>query len=899
MSTVSQQAATSATTTTFITALVFNAAVFAAEITAFTLLRPYFKPIYEPRTVHPIENQRVKHFDGGLFSWPIALLRADYRDVERANGPDAYLFVRFLRMMIRVLLPIWIISWAVLLPLTSVNNSISGKTGLDRFTFGNVSPYNQPRYAGHLVCAYLFTFWIYWNIKREMSHFVTIRQLHLVDSKHSRSSQANTILVTGIPAKFLSERALEQLYSHLPGGVKKVWLNRNLKDLPAVYNRRLSASNKLESAETSLIRTALKIRNKKLKAGEKVDDAYNDNPDQAERDVALAERLVPKDKRPTHRLPPGFLPFSLPFVGEKVDTIEWARNEIVTCTTLLREARQALAEQSNLPAQNDVDGDGGVSHEDLPVQTYPPLSSAFITFKKQIAAHMAYRMLTHHDPYRMADRYLEVSPQDVIWGNLAMNPYEKRIRKVISYAATAALIIFWAIPVAFVGIVSNIQGLCVRESWLAWLCKIPSPVIGIIQGILPAVLLAVLNMLLPIVLRMLGSFEGIPTRTGLELSLMTRFFIFQVIHSFLIVTLSSGIISALPSILNNPSSIATLLASYLPQASTFFLTYIVLQGLSGVAGGFLSIVQLVLYYVKLFILGSTPRSVYDIKFGPRTVAWGTLFPTITLLTVITFGYSIISPIINGLAVAAFFLFYLLYKYLFLYQYTQPPELDTGGLFFPRAIQHVFVGLYVQQICLCALFFLAQDASGKQAAVPEGALMVVLIALTAGYHMIINESYGPLISALPLSIADKTAADLDEPASSDAHASTSADASNGQQWKATKGDTVTDPDREGEEQELDDYYFQKLSDGAPDYGFAHPAMTRPQRVVWIPDDSDAWVNAGDDGTGEVEGVARRRGLGPAEVEVNSSQGVLATTEGTRMDGKGHLEVFEAPVDVDKF
>ncbi|KAI6106921.1 hypothetical protein EDD16DRAFT_1899046 [Pisolithus croceorrhizus] len=898
MSSVSQQGATSATTTTFLTALVFNGAVFAAEIIAFTLLRPYFKPIYEPRTVHLIENQRVKPFDGGLFSWPIALFKADYRDIERVNGPDAYLFVRFLRMMIRVLLPIWIISWAVLLPLTSVNNSVAGKTGLDRFTFGNVSPYNQPRYAGHLVCAYLFTFWIYWNIRREMSHFVTVRQLYLVDSKHSRSSQANTILVTGIPAKFQSEQALAQLYSHLPGGVKKVWLNRNLKDLPAVYNRRLSACNKLESAETNLIRTALKIRNKKLKGGEKVDDAYNDNPDQAERDIALAEKLVPKDKRPTHRLPPSFLPFSLPFVGEKVDTIEWARNEIVTCTTLLREARHALAEQSNPPA-TDVDGNGGTSHEDLPVQTYPPLSSAFITFKKQIAAHMAHRMLTHHDPYRMADRYLEVSPQDVIWGNLAMNPYEKRVRKVISYAATAALIIFWAIPVAFVGIVSNIQGLCVRESWLAWLCKIPSPVIGIIQGILPAVLLAVLNMLLPIVLRMLGSFEGIPTRTGLELSLMTRFFIFQVIHSFLIVTLSSGIIAALPSILKNPSSIATLLASYLPQASTFFLTYIVLQGLSGVAGSFLSIVQLVLYYVKLVLLGSTPRSIYNIKFGPRTVAWGTLFPSITLLTVVTFGYSIISPIINGLSVAAFFLFYLLYKYLFLYQYTQPPQLDTGGLFFPRAIQHVFVGLYVQQVCLCALFFLAQNASGKQAAVPEGALMVVLILLTAGYHIIINESYGPLISALPLSIADKTAADPDEPVPGDAHASTSADASNGKQWKATKGDAVPDPDREGEEQELDDYYFQKLADGAPDYGFAHPAVSRPQRVVWIPDDSDAWANAGDDGAAEVEGGGRRRGLGPAEVEVNSSQGISATTEGTKMDSKGHLEVFEAPVDVDKF
>lgn len=45
------------------------------------------------------------------------------------------------------------------------------------------------------------------------------------------------------------------------------------------------------------------------------------------------------------------------------------------------------------------------------------------------------------------------------------------------------------------------------------------------------------------------------------------------------------------------------------------------------------------------------------------------------------------------------------------------------------MQHVFVGLYVQQICLCALFFLAQDENNNPSAVPEGALMVVLIVLT--------------------------------------------------------------------------------------------------------------------------------------------------------------------------
>ena len=155
-----------------------------------------------------------------------------------------------------------------------------------------------------------------------------------------------------------------------------------------------------------------------------------------------------------------------------------------------------------------------------------------------------------------------------------------------------------------------------------------------------------------------------------------------------------------------------------------------LQGLTGTATGFLQVGPLLMYNIKNTLLGSTPRSVYAIKYSPRTSNWGTLFPATTQLVVITLGYSIISPIINGLAFGAFVLFYLLYKYLFTWVNDQPHSSDTGGLFFPKAIQHLFVGLYVQQLCLCALFFLAQNSDNKPSAIPEGALMIVLIIFTA-------------------------------------------------------------------------------------------------------------------------------------------------------------------------
>jgi hypothetical protein len=110
-----------------------------------------------------------------------------------------------------------------------------------------------------------------------------------------------------------------------------------------------------------------------------------------------------------------------------------------------------------------------------------------------------------------------------------------------------------------------------------------------VKGILPVVLLVVLNMLLPIILRLFAKFQGIPKRTGVELSLMSRFFLFQVIvggfigkvkmrtdwhlqHSFLIVTFSSGLVQAIPGIIKAPAETPMLLAQKLPLASTFFLT---------------------------------------------------------------------------------------------------------------------------------------------------------------------------------------------------------------------------------------------------------------------------------------------------------------------------------------
>jgi hypothetical protein len=255
--------------------------------------------------------------------------------------------------------------------------------------------------------------------------------------------------------------------------------------------------------------------------------------------------------------------------------------------------------------------------------------------------------------------------------------------------------------------------------------------------------------------------------------------------------------------------------------------------------------------------------------------------------ILALAYSIISPIINGLSCFAFFLFYLLYKDFFLYRYTQEPSADTGGLFFPKAIQHVFVGMYIQQICLCTLFLLAQNDS-KPSAIPEAALMIILIAITAFYHTVINDSFGPLVRALSLSHVGGTFRHPEpsvEPHGVHARSHPKRKETIDSGFAPSPIDKPCASSSSGSgiehtpESDHDNIFFARTPDGEEDYGFAHPAVSRPQRVVWIPDDS---LN-----------------LGREEVQANREAGIKATTLNAVMDENGKVNVTGPPVDLLKF
>ncbi|GAO18314.1 hypothetical protein UVI_02032970 [Ustilaginoidea virens] len=208
------------------------------------------------------------------------------RDVINKCGLDAYFFLRYLKTLLVIFIPICLVVLPILIPINYVggrghnidfdgrNRSSSAQssqtpTGLDTLAWGNISPQKTSRYTAHLVMAILVVIWVCTVFFFELRVYIKIRQDYLTSAEHRLRASATTVLVNSIPKKWLSEEALRGLFDVFPGGIRNIWLNRDLTLLLDKISHRDNIHKQLESAETELIQTVKKAQLKQQKAQEK------------------------------------------------------------------------------------------------------------------------------------------------------------------------------------------------------------------------------------------------------------------------------------------------------------------------------------------------------------------------------------------------------------------------------------------------------------------------------------------------------------------------------------------------------------------------------------------------------------------------------------------------------
>lgn len=364
----------------------------------------------------------------------------------------------------------------------------------------------------------------------------------------------------------------------------------------------------------------------------------------------------------------------------------------------------------------------------------------FIQFPNHMELQRAYQAVPFCDQLKRSRRFTGMAPEDVIWENVDVGFAVRNSKKTAASSLLTATIIYWSIPVAVVGCISNINYLTSKVHFLRFINNMPKKLMGIITGILPTVALAVLMSLLPPFIRKMGKVGGCLTVQQVERWTQQWYFAFQAVQVFIVTTLASAASSVVPKILNDPSSAMSMLAQYLPPASNFYICYMLLQGLSISSGALAQLVGLILSFVLGPLLDKTPRKKWNRFNNLSAPSWGTTYANYGLFTVILLCYGVISPIIIAFVVIAYAMIYV--AFLYNLTYVNDHSYDARGRNYPLALFEVFVGLYLAEICLTGLFVMAKNW-------PAVVLEAIFIGFTVCVHLYFRYLFEKVIDTVPM------------------------------------------------------------------------------------------------------------------------------------------------------
>ncbi|CAI7611764.1 unnamed protein product [Penicillium glandicola] len=704
---------TSSSLSALLTVLIPALISFVVMVLLFIILRKSNRRIYMPRTYIGYLRpwQRTPDTPTGAWNWIKAMYQLPDTYVLQHHSMDAFLMLRFLKLCSVILFVGCCITFPILWPVNATGGG--GKTQLNMLSISNIHETQYGRYYAHCFLAWIFVAFIFFMVTREHLFYINLRQAYLFSPAYASRISSRTVLFTAVTQDLLNKDKIRTMFGR--DKVKNVWIATDTKELEDKVKERDSAAMKLEGAETKLIILANKARAKALKKQGSAENPETDIGDGQFDDESgsVAARWVEAKKRPTHRLKM--------LIGKKVDTINWARSEIERLSPEIEELQaKHRAGETKL------------------------VTSVFVEFYHQSDAQASFQSVAHNLPLHMSPRYIGLDPTQVIWSNLRIKWWERLGRYAATLTFVCAMIIFWAIPTAVVGAISNIDSLTKIVPFLKFIDSVPSWIKGVITGLLPTVMMAILMALVPIILRLMAKLGGAPSLAAVELTVQNWYFAFQIVQVFLVVTVASSAASVVPDIIENPASAASLLAENIPLASNFYISYIVLQGLSFSAGALLQIVGLILSKILGKLLDSTPRKIYTRWSSLAGLGWGTVYPAFTLLTVIAIVYSCIAPLVMGFGTIGLYLFYFAYRYNMLY--VSNATIDTQGRCYTRGLQHLTIGCYLSMVCLIGLF--AMGSGANTMALGPLILMIIFLIFVILYHLSMNTAMEPLLNYLP-------------------------------------------------------------------------------------------------------------------------------------------------------
>lgn len=755
----------------FLSSILASTLYFFIQVLLFTFLRSKLRHLYQAKTIlHPIKQKdekkleiralkyekRLKNFFKNTFGWVIMVIFCPIDKNRNPAGLDAYFLQRFLYVLTFLFFSLSAINLPILIPihylsgfmglqgLVNLPNDIQINTPwLDKINMSNIVLKDPNKLIFHLLLSILVILWFHIILISEL------KQVHEISRKSSLSADYQSILyVENIPEYTQGDKIkIANFFNSISPDCLM-----NIRFLPQKCNQLRTRYKELKDLETKLEKLAIEIiLEKYFITKPRISRKCNKVEGYWKRYLRFCNRIAFILKTPQRYR--GYIkrtnwktnlcqlnkPWFQIWPKNKQSYIE-ERYKLFKQTSQKYKNSLKLWQETCQTLEKWNDEQYLLEHRDCKSQVF--LNKAFITFSCPAIAHTFDKLLTTSNIHDWNNTLVGTDPHDIIWSNICVSSATiKFMRSTLASTLCFLIIIGWVIPVAFIGLISQIPYLASIMPLLSQVTTRSELANEIIAGIFPVITLVFITEFVPFILRWFSYLKCCRTGAEVEIDIQKWFFVFLFIHVFLVVTISSGISLVVERILYNPVSIPTLLAHDLPKSSNFFCSFVLIRGMAYSGGNLIQLKELLfeLFYCTITIYN--PQKRWKRMRKVPIFQWGSIYPIFSVLGCIGIIYSVIAPLILPLCCIAFALVLFSFKHIFIYQIEKGTPSETFGKLYPQALMQLYAGIYCMESCMMGLFALSNSYK-------LCTCMVVTFILTTIAHFKISEIYLSKVNGSP-------------------------------------------------------------------------------------------------------------------------------------------------------
>lgn len=364
--------------------------------------------------------------------------------------------------------------------------------------------------------------------------------------------------------------------------------------------------------------------------------------------------------------------------------------------------------------------------------------AAFVSFNSRWGAAVCAQTQQSKNPTLWLTNWAP-EPRDVYWKNLEIPFVSLTIRKLVISLLVFALVFFYMIPIAFVQSLANLEGLEKNAPFLRPLIEWKF-LKSFVQGFLPGLVLKIFLYYLPAILMVLSKIEGHISMSELERRTASKYYYFILVNVFLGSIVAGTAFQQLNAFLHQSATqIPRNIGVSIPMKATFFITYIMVDGWSGIACEILRVKDFVIFHLKNMFIVKTQRDL-EKAMDPGGVDFPEALPSLQLYFLLGTVYMVVTPILLPFILVFFGLACFVYRHQVINVYNQ--QYESAGAFWPHVHSRIITSLLISQMLLLGLLSTKKAANSTP-------LLVMLPILTLAFHKYCKNRFEPAFRKHPL------------------------------------------------------------------------------------------------------------------------------------------------------